>query len=67
MMIIHHEGSNTIEGQNAVDIRQTDREIFIRTRCIFYIVPERCNPWPHVATRHHHAQPANMYGPFRAR
>jgi len=25
---------------------------------------EQCNPWPHVATRHHHAQLARVCRPF---
>jgi len=28
---------------------------------------ERCNPWPHVATCHHHAQSARVCRPFSAR
>jgi len=33
----------------------------------YCMVLERCNPWPHVAIRHHHAQPARVCRRFRVR
>ena len=41
MTFIHHESSNTIGGQNAVNIRQTDRQTDRETRVKMFFKTKR--------------------------